>query len=378
MKNLMVVSSWVRLRPYEERVRREEAGECPRMSIFERVLESAVIDGAFRTSVPRPRRYLYALLPRDVAMALEAFIVRDRYSAVISWTDAGALLFALLLKMTGTRKPHVALMFWISKPKKALFLRFVSSHIDRIILWTSTHRDFAMNRLEIPPSKIAFLPYYVDHLFFRPIPSARPSDTICSAGREMRDYPTLIRALRGLPINCHIAAGNFRGRIEPTVRAIYEEGPLPPTITVGMLTPRELRDLYRRSRFVVVPLHPTDSDNGLTVILEAMASGKAVICSRVYGQRDIVIDGETGMYVPPGDPDALREAVVYLWEHPAIAEEMGRLGRLHVERRHTVDHFVSQVREIVEEVATGSRPRDGMHLPAHTSARGTVLTPRTS
>ena len=96
----------------------------------------------------------------------------------------------------------------------------------------------------------------------------------------------------------------------------------------------ELRRLYARSRFVVVPLLPTDNDNGITSILEAMGMGRAVICTRTRGQVGVVIEGETGLMVPPGDARALREAIQYLWEHPDVAERMGRAGRQRVAPLH--------------------------------------------
>ncbi len=85
----------------------------------------------------------------------------------------------------------------------------------------------------------------------------------------------------------------------------------------------ELRDLYARSRFVVVPLHASDTDNGVTVILEAMAMGKAVICSRTRGQVDVIQEGVTGIYVPVGDAAALRAAILSLWAEPQRAQQMG-------------------------------------------------------
>jgi glycosyltransferase involved in cell wall biosynthesis len=351
MKNLALIAPWIRMRSYDERLRMEQNDECPRGTTFERDLNADMMDGGFALSAPPWRRALYRFLPAAVALPLEGFLIRRRYRVVISWTDMNALMFALLLKLTGRRKAHVALMFWISKPVKAFVLKRVHGSIDRIVLWTSVHREFATQILGIPASKIVAIPYYVDEQFFRPFPRPGGGDMICSAGREMRDYPTLIRALQTLDIRCHIAAGAMRGTTEPTIRAIGESGPLPHNVTVGLLSARDLRDLYARSRFVVVPLLPTGSDNGLTVILEAMAMGKAVICSRVNGQRDVIREGETGMFVPQGDAGALREAIQFLWDHPEVAERMGAEGRIHVERHHSWDGFVTSVRRVVESVA---------------------------
>jgi glycosyltransferase involved in cell wall biosynthesis len=112
----------------------------------------------------------------------------------------------------------------------------------------------------------------------------------------------------------------------------------------------ELRRLYDRSRFVVIPLMETDTDNGTTSILEAMATGNAVICSRVHGQRDVLRDGETGIFVPPRDPRALRDAIEHLWNNPDKAREMGNRAREYIERHHTLDAWVGHVRLIVDDV----------------------------
>ena len=81
--------------------------------------------------------------------------------------------------------------------------------------------------------------------------------------------------------------------------------------------------------------------------------GKAVICSRIYGQIDFVEDGKTGLFVPPGDPQALRAAIHYLWEHPDITAQMGAEGRKRVEEIFALDHFVANVRQVAEDVITG-------------------------
>jgi glycosyltransferase involved in cell wall biosynthesis len=340
----------------------EAADKSPRASLYERSIETDMLDDKALESAPAIRRWCYSYIPKNVAQVIEAYCIRKRYDVIISWSDPHALMFAALLKLTRSKIPHVALMFWISKPKKAAVLKRVHSHINKIVLWTSSHREFAINVLGISPSKIKFIPYYVDEKFWRPM--EQETDMIASVGIEMRDYPTLIKALNGLDIKCHLAAGSARGKLFDTVRAIYEQGPLSPNITVGKLEPTELRALYARSRFVVVPLLPSDSDNGLTVILEAMAMGKAVICSRTSGQRDVIQEGKTGIFVPQGNADALREAIQYLWNHPEIAEQMGREGRKHIEANNGWEQFIASVKSVAEEAV-----HDTQHQQANNTQR---------
>jgi len=320
-----------------------------RVSLYGDMLNSDLLDERFLDRVPRIRRLLYKPLPGPVSQVLEAFLVKERYDAVISWSEHLGLPFAMLLKLTRSRVPHVAIFSWISKPKKAILLRLVQRHISHLILMSSVQRDFAVNDLGIPPSKITLLRWSVDQEFWRPMNTE--ADMICAVGGEMRDYGTLITAIRDLSIRCHIAAsGTVPGKKDKWIKAIEEASPLPPQITVGKKNLVELRNLYARSHFVVIPLLPTDTDNGTTSILEAMAMGKAVICSRVAGQRDIIQDGKTGIFVTPQDPEALHEGIQYLLKHPEVAERMGREGRKHIEQHHTFDKWVGEVRRVVEEV----------------------------
>jgi glycosyltransferase involved in cell wall biosynthesis len=83
------------------------------------------------------------------------------------------------------------------------------------------------------------------------------------------------------------------------------------------------------------------------VALEAMACGRAVIASNIGGLRDVVVDGETGVMVPPGDITALREALRMLMSDPARRARMGEAGR-----RRARAFFASTVVRRIEQVYT--------------------------
>jgi starch synthase len=68
--------------------------------------------------------------------------------------------------------------------------------------------------------------------------------------------------------------------------------------------------------------------------LEAMACGTPVVASRVGGIPEVVVDGETGFLVPPGDPRALAAAVREVLADPERAARLGHAGR-----RRVVDKF---------------------------------------
>jgi hypothetical protein len=350
MKTLTLVYGGAARPPLAELERREAADECPRLTLYEKQLNSDMLDNHDIASLPGYRGQLYRRLPDGFAQALDALSRRNEYDAVVSWGERFGIPLAGLLKATGARMPHVALFSWISTPRKAALLRLVHSHIHRLVLWSSVQYDFAVNQIGIPASRIVELRWLVDQKFWRPMNGA--TDMICAVGREMRDYSTLIEAIGDSTVPCHIAAKVDVGKTDRWMTDLGHARALPPHMTIGPKPYLELRALYARSRFVVIPLYPTNTDNGVTVMTEAMAMGKAVICTRVAGQRDVLQDGVNGLFVPPGNARALREAIEHLWTHPDECERMGREGRKRIEQFHTLDQFVARVRGAVEDAVS--------------------------
>jgi len=324
----------------------------PRAWISEVDAELVPVDQRLLTDPPRRLRRLYARLPMRAVQVLEAHRVGRSYDAVLCWSVADvALALGTLLRLTHRRIRVVALLTRVSEAKKARLLRIAHPRIERIILPPAVQREFAVRELGVPPEKLVDLPWTLDSGFWRPTASGGP--LISAAGGEMRDYRTLVRALEGTSIPCHIAG------VLDTARPDWwnasdddrrDEQSAPSNVTFGTLTASELRRLYDRSRFVVVPLHPTDSDNGITCMNEAWAMGRPVIVSAVAGQRDAFTHGVEGLWVPPGDPVALRAAILTLWSDPARAAAMGAAGRARVvpARDHAV--FAAGVGSVLRAV----------------------------
>src|SRR5260370_28073552 len=70
-------------------------------------------------------------------------------------------------------------------------------------------------------------------------------------------------------------------------------------------------------------------------LLEGMACGAPVICTRVASMPEIVQDGVTGSIVPPNDPPALAQRICWLRDHPSEARNMGHAGRERVLEKFT-------------------------------------------
>jgi glycosyltransferase involved in cell wall biosynthesis len=92
-------------------------------------------------------------------------------------------------------------------------------------------------------------------------------------------------------------------------------------------------------------------------LLEAGASGRAIVATDGPGNRELVIDGETGLLVPPGQPKALAAAIERLARDPALCERLGTALRQRVEREFADPHVVEATLSLYRRVAGTNWPR---------------------
>jgi glycosyltransferase involved in cell wall biosynthesis len=103
----------------------------------------------------------------------------------------------------------------------------------------------------------------------------------------------------------------------------------PPSALVLQNWPHDaVMDAWSRCTIALMPSLVLDACP--TVTMEAMAMGRPVVASRIGGLSDLVIDGETGLLVPPGDWRALREAIQLLLDNPVLRKRMGAMAKQRV------------------------------------------------
>ena len=234
---------------------------------------------------------------------------------------------------------------------------------DRIIAQCPSERSELVNDYGADPHKVVIIPSAVNTRIFKPVSrdearqriGLETEDTvIVYVGRMLprKDIRNIVRALAVLvrenesarnthmpPLTLMIVGGES---VEPDPVATPEIGELQKLAAelgvadrvrfIGKRQPEVLRDYYSAADVAVTT--PWYEPFGLTP-LEAMACGRPVIGSAVGGITYTIMDGETGVLVPPRDPEALAACLQQLLSQPELCRRMGLAARKRVEREFT-------------------------------------------
>ena len=303
--------------------------------------------------VSSDRNFLVKLVARflglQYAQAVSAFFRLGRYDSVLTYGEsAGAplALFVILSRLLFWRRAtrHVCVVYDLTKPGTAKFFRTFRAYkgIAIILVPSQEQRRFCMTELGVEADRLVFLPCSVDTRFYRVCPKTK-SETplLVSAGASMRDYATLVNAMKGLP--------ELRLKIDPSAgprlnKKTIPDAELSENTEYVHYPPGGLRDLYMGCDiFCVSVFGGLKTTYGVTTALEGMAMGKPVVATRIPGLTDYLIEGETGLFVEPGDVEGWRRTLRRLSQDPALCERLGRNGRQWAEKNATIELWAERV-----------------------------------
>lgn len=231
--------------------------------------------------------------------------------------------------------------------------------VDLFIAPSRAIRDLAI-RAGIVPEKLTVIHNFIDDNFFHRAPRQEPGRYFLFVGRLAREkgVDVLIEAMRRLPrdIQLHIVGV---GPDEEVLRR--QAADLENIRFAGFLQGKALQEQYRDCLASVVPSNWFE--NFSRTVIESVASGKAVIGSRVGGIEEVVEHEETGLLVEPGDIDQLADALARLHAHPALAVELGCNARRKAEQCYNARHFLARTLESYYDAMERHRracPSDGV------------------
>ena len=307
-------------------------------------LWAASIDYSEYLTVPRRFRTIEQMLRLDFLLALKVRKMAKDFDVIFAGSERVGIPLAYL-KLD---RPLITVVHHIaSLPKKEL-MKFAKPHLRWHNIGYLSRADCDFMRSEFGVSQEKMFRFIA-----APLSEFTPSEEeidgpIISVGASKRDYQTLIDAMRSLP--------NYPIEIYPSSQFydLYDGdlSELPRSIMIKPhISQQEIAAKYAKSPFMVLPLHDTTQFSaGVSTALEAAAAGKAIIATHTKGMPDYVIDGRTGILVPPGDIESLRQAICKLIEEPQLAQEMGRNARKHVERHFDPAEIERSTQKVIENL----------------------------
>jgi glycosyltransferase involved in cell wall biosynthesis len=203
----------------------------------------------------------------------------------------------------------------------------------------------------VADEKLELLPYGVDVRLFKAVPKEDTVFRVLYVGALAirKGIIYLLEALATLKLpNFELCLiGEMEDEIKPFL-AKYEGG----FRYLGKLPRQELYWYYSQSSVFVMP----SIEEGLANVQpQAMACGLPIIATTNTGGEDVATDGVEGFIVPIRDPEAIREKVLYLYEHPGVQREMSQAA---LSRAQNVGGWDTYVKKLLEAYGRAFARRD--------------------
>lgn len=283
--------------------------------------------------------------------------VVDLHSALVPFTTilrAGSL--ALVARLRGARVVVHAhggqIRTWLRGPLRRLLVRLALRPADVVVAVSEGERQ-ALSRA-LGPARVRLIRNGVDVNTFDPgdaRTSGRPIILYVGLLTPRKGVIDLVRAsdelaARGVEHELRLVGGTPDEGVEAEREVRAAAGS--EVRFLGAQPHDRMAECYREADVFCLP---SWWEAMPLSILEAMASGLPVVATQVGDIPHVVAHGETGLLVPPQDPDALADALEVLLSDPGRREEMAKNGRLLAEERFGLDRMLDQLDELYRELA---------------------------
>lgn len=237
--------------------------------------------------------------------------------------------------------------------------REIAAEVDRVVA-TCTDEVFELVRMGAPRRRISVVPCGVDLDVFQPdgpaLPRRRGLRRVVTVGRlvERKGVGNAIEALAGVPdTELVVTGGSGADELDADpearrLRAVARRAGVEERVAFTGRLAREQVPALIRSADAVASV-PWYEPFGI-VPVEAMACGIPVVASAVGGMVDTVVDGATGLHVPPRDPDVLAAALRRLLDDGGLRRRLGRAGAARARERYGWDGIAAATNEAYADV----------------------------
>lgn len=342
---------------------RMQQGEFPSHFLYGAChLSSSGIDVVYHRSPSKEMSRLKTAL----YTAWQVLTCREHIDAVYATHYKGLELLILLRAIGIFRKPIVV---WhhqpIVTPKSKLREwggRLFYRGMDRLIFFSQKLVDDSLHSPKANPKRMVVGHWGADLDFYDRMRNQEKDArfVFIATGKEQRDQHTLIEAFNrtGLPLKLYIGINPDPTVPNPNLDAVrsYKPAANIDVREICGLLPYEIALDVAKAQCVAICCKHTRYTAGLTTVVEALALGLPMVCSR-NPQIPIDFDREgCGISVEYGDVEGWQRATSYLASHPDEARRMGERGRQIAEERFNDRQCASEVAAVLKEAAAQNKP----------------------
>jgi D-inositol-3-phosphate glycosyltransferase len=263
-----------------------------------------------------------------------------------------------------------------TSPEQRLAIeRRLARDVDRVVA-TSNEEVFELVRMGADPGHLCVVPCGVDGARFSPAGErarrgAAPRVVVVSRLVERKGIGNVIAAVAAMPdVELVVAGGPPAERLwsDPEAARLRDLAAQLGAATrvrfLGGVEPDAVASVMRSADVVVCA--PWYEPFGM-VAVEAMACGVPVVATAVGGLVDTVIDGVTGVHVPPRDPEALVSAITELLADPVRRSAMGTAGAERAHRRYSWTNVARDTLRVYDQLV--AERTSGRSACAHVEVR---------
>lgn len=263
---------------------------------------------------------------------------------VVCFFESSALAILLLRRVFRFKAKVIVVDLGMPgwRPRRFL-LNLVVPRADAVLPYSTAHAE--MIRKTWPKARLVYPVYaQVDTDFYNEAEDQPDGPVLAVGDDQSRDYATLLSIAPAVGHPIVIRSRLVSPGLHPfNVHIMPHAIPLP-----------AYRDLLATASVVVLPLHPVVNGGGTSALVQAMASGKAIVVTASPGVLDYVVDGETALVVPCYDPKAMQAAITRLLTDHAFRRKLGAAGRQRALQVNSYEAWADTIETVADLLSPAS------------------------
>ena len=300
------------------------------------------------------QKHTYKRLRDMLCATWKVLTCRKHYDVLYATHTLGIEPIILLRALRLYRHPivvwHHQPIVKAKNPLREALARLFYRGMDHMIFFSEKLINDSLLSVKADPRRMSMVHWGADLDYYStlltPQKGERDRRGFISTGKELRDYETLLKAFQETDLQLTLYAEKkrqayFEG-LHPgeNIELHYGDRPIP----------HEIALMVAQSRCVCICCQKSNYTVGLTTVVEALALGLPILCTR-NPQMPMDIEAEgCGFWIEPQDVEDWKEKLRYIADHPEEAKAMGQRGRALAEQYYNAKQCGKEVAEIIKKV----------------------------